>query len=213
MSEVVSPSRCVYGCYGQRNHCVFHFYLYSHSGGEIHRAMSPSEEHWDVDHPENLWATSSYLADSCWGVGAFWIQTVCYFMWEEPWIMWYDIALMNSTFFLPIPVLMVLYGKMIITLKAEVPQSDAQGAGAQAARKSRLQVIAMLLSVLVIFIACLLPVRVYLYCFTFIQKFYTTWILGQISLLTGQFEFCCMSITFTQSSTSQCQRISGMYLD
>lgn len=87
--------------------------------------------------------------------------TYCYALFNEPWVQWYDISLIIVTYFLPIPLLALLYGKIIITLRAQVPQNGAECPGSRVARRSRLQVIAMLVTVLSIFVVCLLPIRVW----------------------------------------------------
>ncbi|XP_064596752.1 motilin receptor-like [Liolophura sinensis] len=88
--------------------------------------------------------------------------TDCYTLYDEPWVQWYDIALIIGTYFLPILLLTLLYGKIIMTLKTQVPQSDTKCPGSRAARRSRLQVMVMLVSVLLIFVVCLLPFKIYI---------------------------------------------------
>lgn len=86
----------------------------------------------------------------------------CNHNWDNTWLGWYDTAINCVFFFLPIPLLVVLYGKMIIALRASIPNNDGEGTSSRTA-KSRSQVVIMLAVVVTLFVICLLPFKIYVF--------------------------------------------------
>lgn len=94
----------------------------------------------------------------------------CYLSSDIPWLDHYHSIVNGVFFFLIIPVLFFLYGKMVIALKAKVPQSENQGTGMKGTSKARSQVVIMLVIVISVFTICLLPFTVYIFVLAYAEK-------------------------------------------
>lgn len=86
-------------------------------------------------------------------------ETECFLNLDDQWLRQYETVVNVIFFFLPIPVLLFLYGNIVIALKAKVAQRNNPRS---AASRSRSQAARMLVVVLTLFIICLLPFKVYI---------------------------------------------------
>lgn len=96
---------------------------------------------------------------------------MCCYLDSSPWFSQYETILTSVALFLPIPLLVFLYGKMIVILRKQVPPNDTQHQGVELARRGRSQIIVMLVVLLILFIICLIPFNVYImwYIYTYVD--------------------------------------------
>lgn len=91
-------------------------------------------------------------------------KAFCYYEFGQNWMKQYETALTSLMFLLPVPLLCYLYGRMVRSLQTQ-PLSEPHGVGGASLRKSRSQVIQMLIAVVVIFIICNIPFRIYIFIY------------------------------------------------
>lgn len=87
----------------------------------------------------------------------------CYINFDLTWVKHYDTIVNCAFFFLPIPILFLLYGKMVVALRTKVAHRDNLGTGGRTALKSRSEVVKMLIVVTCLFVICLLPIHVFFF--------------------------------------------------
>lgn len=139
---------------------------------------------------------------------------MCCDLYPTTWFIRYVTALTCLGFFLPIPLLVFLYSRMVIMLKQQVPSNDSHHLGGEVARRARSQVIGMLVALLVVFLVCLIPFHVYAlwYTYTYIQnlvspleaevKFTIEWvlrILAYVNHIVNPIVYFLMSANFRQA--------------